>query len=120
MEIRGINIEQKLSLFREHWSPKIIAQMNDYVFKLAKIQGKFIWHSHPETDEVFIVLEGSMVIEFREGPIELNKGEMCVVPHGVEHMPFAEHECHIMLIEPAGTVNTGDAESDKTVDEVWI
>lgn len=120
MEIRGINIEQKLSLFTEHWSPKVIAQMNDYVFKLAKIQGEFIWHSHPETDEVFIVLEGSLVIDFRDDRIELNQGEMCVVPRGIEHKPSAKHECHIMVIEPAGTVNTGDAEGDKTVDEVWI
>lgn len=120
MEIQGINFKQKLSLFSEQWSPKIIAEMNDYVFKLAKIQGEFIWHSHPETDEVFIVLQGHMLIDFQTGPVELAEGEMCVVPKGVEHRPRAEQECHILLIEPAGTRNTGNVESDKTVEEVWL
>jgi mannose-6-phosphate isomerase-like protein (cupin superfamily) len=120
MEIRGINIKQKLSLLTEQWSPKIIAQMNDYVFKLAKIQGDFVWHSHSETDEAFIVLEGSLVIKFRDDRIELEKGELCVVPKGVEHKPFAEGECHIMLIEPAGTVNTGDEGGERTIKAEWI
>jgi mannose-6-phosphate isomerase-like protein (cupin superfamily) len=120
MEIHRINIKQKLSLLTEQWSPKIIAQMNDYVFKLAKIQGDFIWHSHPETDEAFIVLEGSLVIEYRDDRIELEKGEMCVVPKGVEHKPFAERECHIMLIEPASTVNTGDEGGERMIEAEWI
>ncbi len=120
MEIRGINIKQKLSLFTEQWSPKIIAQMNDYVFKLAKIQGDFIWHSHSETDEAFIVLEGSLVIEFRDARIELEKGEMCIVAKGIEHKPFAEGECHIMLIEPTGTVNTGEEGGERTIEAEWI
>ena len=120
MNLEAINIEQKFSLFREHWSPRIIAQMNDYVFKLAKIQGEFIWHSHPDTDEVFIVLEGSMTLEFRDGSLSLTAGEMFVVPRTVEHKPVAGDECHIMIIEPAGTVNTGDVESDRTTEEIWI
>lgn len=120
MEIRGINIKQKLSLFTEQWSPKIIAQMNDYVFKLAKIQGDFIWHSHSETDEAFIVLEGSLVIEYRDARIGLEKGEMCIVPKGIEHKPFAERECHIMLIEPTGTVNTGEEGGERTIEAEWI
>lgn len=120
MELQSVNFKQKLSLFDEQWSPKIIAQMNDYVFKLAKIQGEFIWHSHSETDEVFIVLQGCMFIDFRSGPVTLDEGEMCVVPKTVEHRPRAEHECHILLVEPAGTQNTGDVESEKTVEEEWI
>jgi mannose-6-phosphate isomerase-like protein (cupin superfamily) len=120
MDISKVNFDQKLSLFSEHWSPKIIAQMNDYVFKLAKIEGEFIWHSHPETDEVFIVLEGSMTIDFRDGLLHLQQGEMCVVPKTVEHKPRADRECHILLIEPSGTINTGDVESDKSVEDDWI
>jgi mannose-6-phosphate isomerase-like protein (cupin superfamily) len=95
--------------------------MNDYHFKLARIQGEFIWHSHQETDEVFIVLDGEMRIAFRDGEVELRAGEMFVVPKGVEHRPSAEAECRIMLVEPAGTINTGDAGGDLTVEEnEWI
>jgi mannose-6-phosphate isomerase-like protein (cupin superfamily) len=121
MDIRAINLKDKLALFDEHWSPRVIAQMNDYYFKLAKIQGEFIWHSHPETDEVFIILKGEMRIEFRDSHTELYEGEMCIVPRGVEHKPVAENECQIMLIEPVGTVNTGDAGGERTKTEViWI
>jgi mannose-6-phosphate isomerase-like protein (cupin superfamily) len=121
MDIQAINLADKLSLFDEYWSPRIIAQMNDYHFKLAKIQGEFTWHSHPETDEVFIVLKGDMRIEFRDVHTELSKGEMCVVPRGVEHKPVAQDVCHIMLIEPAGTLNTGDAGGERTkTEENWI
>lgn len=120
MDQGPINIAEKFSLFTEHWSPRIIAQMNDYVFKLAKIEGEFIWHKHLETDEVFYIVKGSMVIEFRDKLIPLNQGELFVVPRGMEHKPRAESVCHIMLIEPAGTVNTGDVESDKTAADSWI
>ena len=121
MGIQAINLADKLSLFDEHWSPRIIAQMNDYHFKLAKIQGEFIWHSHPETDEVFIVLRGDMWIEFRDFHTELSEGEMCVVPRGIEHKPVAQNVCQIMLIEPAGTLNTGDAGGERTkMEEIWI
>ncbi len=116
-----INLNEKLAKFSEHWSPKVIAQMNDYHFKLAKFQGQFVWHSHAETDEVFIVLEGELVIEFRDGRVPLQAGEMFVVPRGVEHRPSAQSECKIMLVEPAGTINTGDAESElRAEDNVWI
>lgn len=115
-----INLKQKLTLITEHWSPKIIAQMNDYHFKLAKVQGEFVWHSHADTDEVFIVLEGSLEIEMRAGVVTLNKGEMFVVPQGLEHKPVAKDECHIMMVEPAGTVNTGDAGGELTAAEEWI
>lgn len=117
----SINLAQKLTKFSEHWSPKIIAQMNDYHFKLVKLQGEFVWHSHAETDEVFLVLDGDLRIEFRDGQVDLKSGELFVVPKGVEHRPVAARECQVMLVEPAGTVNTGDAESDLTAENnVWI
>lgn len=121
MDHQTINFQGKFKKFNEHWSPKIIAQMNDYHFKIAKIQGEFVWHSHPETDEVFIVIQGKMQIAFRAGVAALKEGEMLVVPKGVEHKPIAEEECHILMIEPAGTVNTGDAGGDLTVQELeWV
>jgi mannose-6-phosphate isomerase-like protein (cupin superfamily) len=110
MPYQPINLQQKLSLFTEHWSPKIIAQLNDYHFKVVKVQGEFVWHDHPETDEVFLVIEGTLVIHFRDGDVTLNAGEMVVVPKGVEHKPCAASECQVLLIEPAGTVNTGNAD----------
>lgn len=121
MDYRPVNFSEKLTLFSEQWSPKIIAQMNDYHFKVAKVHGEFVWHDHPETDEVFLVLHGQLEIQFRDGKVRLNEGEMFVVPKGVEHKPVAEQECHILLIEPAGTVNTGDVVSDRTTaNNVWI
>ena len=121
MPVKVINLASKLSLFFDQWSPKIIVQMNDYHIKLAKIRGDFVWHSHPETDELFLVVEGSMVIHFRDGDILLSSGEMCVVPKGVEHKPSAANRCSILLIEPIGTVNTGDAGGELTAaDDVWI
>ena len=121
MELKSINFEDKFSKFAEHWSPKIIAQMNDYHFKVVKFQGEFVWHRHDDTDEVFIVLDGEMSIAFRDGSVELKAGEMFVVPKGAEHMPFAEKECKAMLVEPAGTINTGDTDSDFTAeDNAWI
>lgn len=119
--MKKINLEDKLSKFSEHWSPKVIAEMNDYQFKLVKIEGEFVWHDHPDTDEVFIVIEGTMQIEFEDRTIELNEGEMLVVPKGVRHKPYAEEECKVMLVEPRGVVNTGDAEGDLTADnDVWV
>jgi len=121
MEYIAINLQEKLAKFSDHWSPKIIAQMNDYHFKLVKFQGDFVWHSHADTDEVFIALAGEMTIEFRDSKAYLKTGEMFVVPKGVEHKPFAEKECKIMLVEPAGTINTGDAGGDLTAENnVWI
>ena len=111
-----INIAEKFKLFSDHWSPKVIAEMNDYQFKLAKVKGEFIWHAHEESDETFIVIDGELTIEFRDKSVHLNKGEMCVVPKGVEHKPVAENECQIMLIETKGVVNTGDAGGEKTAD----
>ena len=121
MNYEPISFQQKFSKFSEHWAPKIIAKMNDTHFKVVKVQGEFVWHDHPETDEVFVVLKGQLEIQFRDGQIILNEGEMYVVPKGVEHKPCAEEECHILLIEPAGLVNTGDAQSELTApNDVWI
>jgi mannose-6-phosphate isomerase-like protein (cupin superfamily) len=121
MPIPSINLKNKLTLFNEQWSPRIIAQMNDYHFKLAKIQGEFIWHQHAETDEVFYVVHGEMQIELRDQTIHLREGELFVVPRGMEHKPVANEECHIMLIEPAGTRNTGDVTDERTrSEELWI
>ena len=119
--IQPINLHEKLTKFSEHWSPKIVAQMNDYHFKVVKVQGEFVWHDHPETDEVFLVLKGKLDIHFREGVLTLGEGEMYVVPKGVEHKPVAGEECHLLLVEPVGTVNTGDTVSEKTAPNgVWI
>ena len=121
MDYKSIEFSDKLAKFTEHWSPKIIAQMNDYHFKVAKVQGEFVWHDHPQTDEVFVVLKGQLRIQFRDGAVTLNEGEMFVVPKGKEHKPVAEQECHILLVEPMGTVNTGDVVNEKTAaNDVWI
>lgn len=116
-----INFKEKLRLFNEQWSPKVVAEMNDYQFKVVKLQGDFVWHDHKDTDETFIVLAGRLRIDFRDGYVELSEGEMYVVPKGVEHKPYAEHETQVLLIEPKGVVNTGDKTTRKTVkNDVWI
>jgi mannose-6-phosphate isomerase-like protein (cupin superfamily) len=121
MEYDAVNFEDKFALFDELWSPKIIAEMNDYQFKIVKVKGDFVWHDHPETDETFIVLEGSLRIDLRDGAVHIGKDEMYVVPKGVEHKPFAEQEVKMLLIEPRGIVNTGEAGGDLTADNnVWI
>ena len=121
MDYRPINFQEKLQKISGHWAPKIIAQMNDYHFKVVKVQGEFIWHDHPETAETFIVLNGRLEIQFRDGSVTLNEGEMFVVPKGVEHKPVAAEECHLLLIEPAGTINTGNVVDEKTSPgDVWI
>ncbi len=117
----AINFSDKFAKFSEHWSPKIIARMNDYHFKLVKFQGEFVWHDHQDTDEVFIVLDGAMIIHFRDGDVSVKNGEMFVVPKGVEHKTSAGSECRAMLVETAGTVNTGGVSGDKTAPtDAWI
>lgn len=121
MSYDPINLDDKFAGFSDYWSPRVIAEMNDYQFKLVKIQGEFVWHRHEDTDEVFIVLDGDMAIEFRDGRVALAAGEMFVVPRGVEHKPTAASECRVMLVEPRGVVNTGDAGGDLTAaTNVWI
>jgi mannose-6-phosphate isomerase-like protein (cupin superfamily) len=118
---KAINIAEKFSKFSEAYSPRVIAEMNDYQFKLVRVEGEFVWHDHPDTDEVFIVIEGSLDIEFRDGKVTLNTGEMYVIPKGVEHKPVAKKQCKVMLVEPKGVVNTGDAGGALTAqDDVWV
>ncbi len=105
----SINLADKLSQFTETWSPKVIAEMDGFQFRLAKLKGDFVWHSHPETDEAFFVVKGKLRIDFRDGNVTLDEGELLIVPSGVEHKPFAESECHVMVLVREGTVNTGDA-----------
>ena len=119
--MKKINLEEKFALFNEHWTPKIISELNDYQIKIVKVEGDFVWHDHSDTDEFFFVIEGTLFIEFESETMELNAGELYVVPKGVQHRPFAQKECKVMLIEPRGVVNTGDANSDLTAsNDVWV
>jgi mannose-6-phosphate isomerase-like protein (cupin superfamily) len=121
MANRAINLADKLSQFGEHWSPRVIAEMNDYQFKLVKFQGEFVWHDHQDTDEVFLVVKGEMQIGFRDHDVTLRAGEMFVVPKGVEHITRAKNECHALVIEPRGVVNTGAAGGTlQAQNDVWI
>ena len=116
-----IRLADKLRQIDQHWKPGIVAAVNDYHVKLVKISGEFTWHSHAETDELFLVLHGSMSIQLRDGEVELQEGDLYVVPKCVEHKPVAEQECHVLLLEPAGTVNTGDTPGELTVDQPqWL
>jgi len=109
-----VNLAEKLAAFTEHWSPRTVAELNDYDIRLVKLEGPFVWHAHPETDELFLVLSGQLRIELRDGAVELGPGELYVVPKGVEHRPVAEREVHVMLVEPSATVNTGNAGGART------
>lgn len=117
----SINLQHKLSLFSEQWTPKVIAEMNDYQFKVVRIEGDFIWHSHADTDEAFLVIEGQLRIDLRDGAVLLGPGELYVVPKGVEHKPYAEREVKMLLIEPRGVINTGEEGGERTAqNDVWI
>ncbi|MCW4150025.1 MULTISPECIES: cupin domain-containing protein [Halomonadaceae] len=121
MQSDVVNLAEKFRKFSEYWSPRVVAEMNDYQLKLAKFQGDFVWHDHRDTDEVFLVVKGAMGIELRGGTVHLSEGEMYVVPKGVEHRPFAESECHVLLIEPRGVVNTGDSGGElQAENDVWV
>jgi mannose-6-phosphate isomerase-like protein (cupin superfamily) len=116
-----INFAQKYKLFAEQWQPKVVAELNDYQFKLVRIEGDFVWHEHPDTDEAFIVLEGELRIDFRDGAVTVTPGEMFVVKRGVEHKPYAAGEVKMMLIEPRGVTNTGSSPGERTAqNDVWI
>jgi len=121
MNYQSINFSEKLNKYSDLWQPRVIAEMNDYQFKLVKIKGEWGGNEHDDTDEVFIVLEGEMEIEFRDGSVEMKAGEMFVIPKKVEHKPVAEDECKILLVEPRGVVNTGDSRGELTAEnDVWI
>jgi mannose-6-phosphate isomerase-like protein (cupin superfamily) len=116
-----VNLTERLGRFTEPWSPKIVARMNDYEVKVVKLKGEFVWHDHADTDELFLVIDGSLTIELRDGSVQLGPGDLYVVPRGVEHRPVADGEVSAVLIEPVGVVNTGDAESDLTAGPVdWV
>ncbi len=118
--IDKINLAAKLSLFQEHWSPKIVGELNASYVKVAKLKGEFIWHHHENEDELFLVVKGRLLIKFRDRDLWLEPGEFVIIPRGVEHMPVAEEEVHIVLIEPKSTVNTGNVQSERTVGDQWI
>ncbi|TLX62427.1 cupin [Stutzerimonas nosocomialis] len=118
---RAINFAEKYALFHEQWAPKVVAEMNDYQFKIVRLEGEFIWHTHSDTDETFIVLEGELVIHFRDGEVRVGAGEMYVVKKGIEHKPSVARETKLLLIEPRGVLNTGDETNEWTaVNDVWI
>lgn len=118
---KPVNLREKLDRIGKHWDPKIVGELNGQVVKLAKVQGSFVWHHHQNEDELFLVLKGALRLEFRDGSVTLNEGEMYVVPRGVDHRPVAEEEAHILLFEPADTLNTGNVRNRRTVDRPdWI
>jgi mannose-6-phosphate isomerase-like protein (cupin superfamily) len=120
MKYKALNFNKKLKLFSDYWQPRVLAEMNDYQFKLVKIKGDFVWHQHEDTDETFIVLKGKLRIDFRDGQVTLKKGEMFVGPKGVEHTPSAKKQVHMLLIEPRGVLNTGDKTDRTSENDVWI
>jgi mannose-6-phosphate isomerase-like protein (cupin superfamily) len=111
-----VDLAERLTRVSEHWSPKVVARLNDYEIKVVKVQGEFVWHTHDETDELFLVLSGELTIQLRDADIVLHPGQLFVVPRGVEHCPIASGEVHALLIEPTGVVNTGDAGGALTAD----
>ena len=120
-DIQSINLREKLTLFDAHWDPKIVAELNGQHVKLVKLLGEFVWHSHENEDELFLVLAGELRIELRDREVRLCEGECVVIPRGVEHKPIAEEEVHVLLLEPATTVNTGNSPGELTVDRpAWI
>jgi mannose-6-phosphate isomerase-like protein (cupin superfamily) len=121
MSYTAVNFRKKFGLFTEQWAPKVVAEMNNYQIKLVRLKGDFIWHDHQDTDEAFIVIEGDLRIDFRDGAVHLAAGEMFVVPKGVEHKPYAENEVKLLLIEPCGVQNTGSQGGERTAENnVWI
>ncbi len=120
-QLQVLNLQEKLACIPDHWSPRVVAEFNDHQLKLTKFEGEFIWHSHPEIDEVFLVIAGEFTMEFRDRSEHLRAGEVLVVPRGVEHKPIAAQECHVLLIEPRGTTNTGDAGGERTApNDMWV
>jgi mannose-6-phosphate isomerase-like protein (cupin superfamily) len=116
MSVGKINLEQKFKTFADYWSPKLIGEVDEFDVKLAKLKGEFVWHHHEKEDELFLVTKGRLVIKLRDRKVVLNEGEMFIVPKGVEHMPVAEDECHVLLLERRGVVNTGNVRNERTVE----
>jgi mannose-6-phosphate isomerase-like protein (cupin superfamily) len=121
MDYRAVNFARKFGLLQERWQPRVVAELNDYQFKVVRLQGDFVWHSHKDTDEAFVVVEGELRIDFRDGAVRIGPGEMFVVPKGIEHKPYAEGEVKMLLIEPRGVPNTGDQGGERTAqNDIWI
>jgi mannose-6-phosphate isomerase-like protein (cupin superfamily) len=116
--IQKVNLREKFGLFHDHWSPKIAGELNDSYVKLVKLQGEFVWHHHENEDELFLVVQGKLTIKLRDGAIELEPGEFVIIPKGVEHLPVAEDEVHVLLLEPKSTLNTGNVRNERTVAEL--
>ena len=116
--IEKVNLAEKLALFDEHWSPKIVAELNDTYVKIVKVEGEFVWHHHDDEDELFLVVSGRLRMQLRDGDVVLEPGELIVVPRGVEHCPVAEEETHVVLIEPKTTLNTGNVRGERTVEQL--
>ena len=116
--MQKVNLSQKFDQIKEYWSPRIVGELNGQVVKIARIEGEFVWHKHDEQDEFFLVVKGKIVIRLRDRDVDLKEGEFFVVPRGEEHKPFAEEEAHILMFEPAGTLNTGDVRDERTIEEV--
>jgi mannose-6-phosphate isomerase-like protein (cupin superfamily) len=115
-----VNLARKFGLFEEHWRPKIVGELNDGYVKLVKLKGEFVWHRHEKEDELFLVIKGSLVIRLRERDLNIGEGEFVIIPKGQEHLPVAEDEVHVLLIEPKTTLNTGDVRNERTVEAEWI
>ena len=115
-----INLADKFNLFQEPWHPKIVGELNDSYVKLAKLKGEFVWHHHDNEDELFLVIKGTLVIKLRDQELIIHEGEFVIIPKGVEHLPVAEEEVHVLLLEPKSILNTGDVQNEKTVDAEWI
>lgn len=118
--IKVINLADKFNLFQEPWHPKIVGELNDSYVKLAKLKGEFVWHHHDNEDELFLVIKGTLVIKLRDQELTIHEGEFVIIPKGVEHLPVAEEEVQVLLLEPKSTLNTGDVQNEKTVDAEWI
>ena len=118
--MKKVSLSDTLALIREHWSPKIVGEINDMHVKLAKLQGEFVWHSHETEDELFLVLKGTLRMQFRDREIAVEAGEFIIVPHGTEHRPVADEEVELLLVEPKSTTNTGTAGGERTRDAEWL
>lgn len=118
--VEVIDLAEKLALFSEYWHPRIVGELNDSYVKLVKFKGEFVWHQHANEDELFLVIRGTLVIKLRERDLTLRPGQLVIIPRGVEHMPVAADEVHVLLLEPKATVNTGDVQSDRTIAAEWL
>lgn len=113
-----VNLAEKFSMFNSLWEPKIVGELNNQHVKIAKLKGEFVWHNHENEDELFMVIKGHLTIKLRDGDVDLDEGELFIIPKGIEHMPVAENEVHILMFEPMSTVNTGNVDSDKTIRDI--